>query len=102
MKINLTMKSKLFRIAHSIKANFETFGQALAQAWKLIKLQINMMLGNVRFSYRKVSGEIREAVGTLSVTYESKNSGRSIPNDSFLYFDVESNGWRSFKISNLI
>lgn len=96
------MRSKLFRIAHAIRNKFENFGQALAQAWKLIKLSAKMMVGNVKFKYYKVSGEAREAVGTLSVTYESKGTGRELPTDSFMYFDVDAKGWRSFKIANLI
>lgn len=102
MKITNKMRSKLFRIAHAIRNKFENFGQALSHAWKLIKLSAKMMLGNVRFSYYKVSGEVREAVGTLSVAYESKGTGRELPADSFMYFDIEAKGWRSFKVANLI
>ena len=102
MKITNKMRSKLFRIAHAIRNKFENFGQALAQAWKLIRLQVKMMMGNVRFSYYKVSGEVREAVGTLSVAYESKGTGRELPADSFMHYDCEAKGFRSFKIANLI
>ena len=102
MKITNKMRSKLFRIAHAIKNKFENFGQALAQAWKLIKLSAKMMVGNVKFQYYKVSGEAREAVGTLSVAYESKGTGRELPADSFMYYDCEAKGFRSFKIANLI
>lgn len=96
------MKTKLFKIAHAIKAQFETFGQALAQAWKIIKLQAKMMVGNAKFKFRKVDGSIREAVGTLTVKYESKGTGKSVPMDSMMYFDTEANGFRSFKVYNLI
>lgn len=96
------MKSKLFKIAHAIKGQFENFSQALKQAWKIIKLQAKMMIGNVRFQYYKVSGEVREAVGTLSVSYESKGTGRELPSDSFMYYDCEAKGFRSFKVYNLI
>ncbi len=58
------MKTKLFKIAHAIKAQFATFGEALKQAWRIIKLQSRMMVGNASFKFRKVDGSIREAVGT--------------------------------------
>ena len=96
------MKTKLFKIAHAIKAQFETFGQALAHAWKIIKLQAKMALGVVNFKFRKVDGSIREAVGTLTVKYESKGTGKLVPMDSMMYFDTEANGFRSFKVCNLI
>lgn len=102
MKITLKMKSKLFRMAHSIKSQFDNFALALAHAWRVIKLQSLMMVRNVKFQYRKVDGSIRDAVGTLTVKYESKGTGNPSPNDSMMYFDCEANGFRSFKIANLI
>lgn len=102
MKITNKMRSRLFRMAHAISSKFSSFSAALAHAWKIIKLQARMMVGNVRFSYYKVSGELREAVGTLSVKMEVKGTGRPSPVDSFLYYDTAAKGFRSFKITNLI
>ena len=96
------MKTKLFKIAHAIKAQFATFGEALKQAWKIIKLQARMMAGNASFKFRKVDGSIREAVGTLTVKCESKGNGKPMPVDSMMYYDIEANGFRSFKIFNLV
>lgn len=96
------MKTKLFKIAHAIKAQFATFGEALKQAWKIIKLEVRMMAGNVSFKFRKVDGSIREAVGTLTVKYESKGNGKPMPVDSMMYYDTEANGFRSFKVFNLV
>lgn len=95
-------KSKLFKTAWAIADKFDTFAQALKQAWKLFKLKSQMKTNNVVFQFKKVSGEIRNAVGTLTETYESKGTGKQMPNDSFLYFDVEVGGFRSLKIFNLI
>lgn len=102
MKITSKMKSRLFRIAHSIKTKFNSFANALAQAWKLIKLQARMLVGNVAFSYYKVSGELRNAVGTLTEVYEPKGTGKQMPADSFLYFDVEKKSIRSCKLHLII
>lgn len=96
------MKTKLFKIAHAIKSQFATFGEALKQAWKIIKLQARMMVGNVSFKFRKVDGSIREAVGTLTVKYESKGNGKPMQVDSMMYYDTEANGFRSFKVFNLV
>lgn len=95
-------KSKLFKAAWAIRNQFDSFGEALKQAWKLFKLKAQMITGNVKFQYRKVSGEIRNAVGTLSVSYESKGTGKQMPTDSFLYFDCDVLGWRSCKIQNIL
>ena len=56
----------------------------------------------VRFTFRKVNGEIRHAVGTRNLQLAEKHTGCFIqtpkgeeqPNS---YFDVEKMGWRSYK-----
>ncbi len=98
MKIN---KKELFKIAWDLAHEFKSFGQALKQAWKIIRLRTKMMLGNVSFKFRKVNGEIREAIGTLNFTYEAKNSGKSSPTDSMVYMEVGV-GIRSCKLVNIL
>lgn len=99
MKIN---KKELFKMAWELVHEFTSFAQSLSHAWKILKLKSKMLIGNVAFKYRKVNGEIREAVGTLNFTYEAKGTGKSSPSDSMVYFDREANGIRSFKIANLV
>ena len=94
-------KSQLFKLAHSIKAQFESFSQALRHAWKVIKLTVKMKSSYVSFKYRKVDGSIREAVGTLNFNYESKG-GKSSPVDSLLYFDQSVKAIRSCKLINIL
>lgn len=95
------MKTRLFKIAHSIKGSFANFAAALRHAWVIIRLINKMKKENVSFVYRKVSGEIREAIGTLNVQYERKTD--SAPKyDTVAYYDIEANGFRSFKAANLI
>lgn len=89
-------------MAWELLDNFTSFAQSLRQAWKILKLKAKMLVGNVAFKFRKVNGEIREAIGTLNFTYESKGMGKPSPSDSMVYFDVEANGMRSFKLCNLI
>lgn len=96
-----TTKTKLFKTAWAIAGAFSSFGAALAHAWKVIKLAAAARRGVVSFDYRKVSGEVRAAVGTLDFGYEYKG-GRPAGDGIFVYFDVESGGVRSCKVENLI
>lgn len=67
------MKSRLFHIAHSIKANFNSFSEALTHAWKVVRLQFALCTqAIVNFKYSKVDGSIREAVGTLETVPMTK------------------------------
>lgn len=98
MKIN---KRELFKMAWELLDNFTSFSQSLKQAWKVLKLKAKMLIGNVAFQYRKVNGEIREAVGTLNFTYESKGTGKRSPSDSLVYME-EGKGIRSCKLVNIL
>lgn len=95
-------KSKLFKLAWQLLDNFQSFGEALKHAWKVMKLKAKMKKDYVYFKYKKVSGEIREAVGTLNFSYQSKGTGKSAPSDNMLYFDKDAGGLRSCKIVNIL
>lgn len=97
------MKTLLFKIAHSVKHQFDNFSQALTYAWKIIKLKMKMKENIVDFQYRKVDGSIRQAQGTLidrllPTTKGNRSSSQSV----LVYYDVEKQGYRSCKIENLI
>ena len=71
------------------------------------ELKAKMREGEVKFKYTKKNGEIREALGTLnSDVYgkenEPKGNGYSVPENQIRYYDLNSKGWRSFIIDNLI
>ncbi len=73
----------------------------------IMKLKHRMKTDKVSFKYTKKDGSIRDAVGTLnSEIYGSENepsgSSKSIPENQVRYFDVNSNGWRSFLVENFI
>lgn len=93
-------KSKLFKLAHAIRSQFDSFSEALRQSWKVLRLKLQMAKREVKFQYRKVDGSIRDAVGTLD--YEVKGTGKPSPVDSFVYFDVAVGGVRSCKIINIL
>ena len=90
------MKTKLFKMAWAIVGKFNSFAEALKAAWKAIKLANQMKKGVVSFSFKKIDGSIRKAIGTLKDV--PATSGKESSNSVLTYFDMEANGWRSAKI----
>ncbi|WP_301856114.1 SH3 beta-barrel fold-containing protein [uncultured Duncaniella sp.] len=101
-------KSKLFRIAHSIlkRAHVGSFSEALRLAWKAVKIYAGMLVGEVKFTFRKANGEIREAVGTLcNIEYHPVGGGntrKDRPAETICFWDVEKHAFRSFNASTLV
>ncbi len=97
-----TKKTSIFKAANALykakKAG--TIGEALRIAWKAAKLQLQLSAGEVKFRYRKMNGEIREAVGTLKDMVTDSTS--AFNGTAMYYFDIEKKGFRSFAIANLI
>ena len=63
--------------------------------------------GIVEFKYTKKNGDVRDARGTLSIDVmgkenEPKGGGKEYPENVIRYYDLNSKGWRSFLIENLI
>ena len=61
----------------------------------------------VYFTFRKVNGEIRHAVGTRNLTLAEIHTNSNIPTPKgpeqpYSYFDIEKMGWRSYKPENII
>lgn len=97
----MKVQKSVMMYAWSIRHLFTNFANALRQAWKVIKLKLAMKSGQVTFKFRKVDGSIREAIGTLQVDYDRKGNSHGTE-ETFSYWDVTANGWRGFKITNLI
>jgi len=89
-----------------------TQSQALKYAWWFESFRKKLQSGTYRFSYFKIDGSIREAVGTLDMSRipEDKRpkSLSSAPDvrpenyDTFPYYDLDAAGWRSFRLDNFI
>ena len=63
--------------------------------------------GDVHFTYRKKDGTEREAYGTRNTTIITEHNATPSGNGSektgvITYYDLTSNGWRSFKVENFI
>ena len=87
-----------------------TQGQALKYAWWFENFRDKLRAGVWRFSFFKLDGSIREARGTLSPLLipvdKLPSSGASLDKEksasSFPYFDLDKQGWRSFRLDNFI
>jgi len=87
-----------------------TQSQALKYAWWFENFRNRLKSGIWRFSYFKTDGQIREAYGTLDTTIipEDKQPKREPDKqtqpcyDTFVYWDTEAQGWRSFRLDNFI
>lgn len=81
-----------------------TMSEAMRQMWQIAKLKSQMSKGVARFIYRKISGEVRMAWGTLcdSVIPQSAGTGRKSNDTVTTYYDVEKGGFRCFKTANFV
>nr|DAE71469.1 MAG TPA: hypothetical protein [Caudoviricetes sp.] len=95
----------IMRIAWQlVRKNGFTMSEALKTAWLNFKLKMKMRYGIVKFYYQKISGEIREAYGTLRADLmpQTKGADRKSNPTVQVYYDSEREGYRCFKIANLV
>lgn len=97
-----TFRSKIFKTAHQVRKNTgKKFSICLMQAWKAYKLKKSMVTQEVKFAFETLSGSLCYALGTLDINYQSK--GMRKQNFGVVsYFDVAKQGFRSFRVENLI
>ena len=86
--------------------------KAFRRAYAVQRCLEALRSGKVRLRFYKKDGTLREAIGTLCKGYSEKHdnyefkekpdSARIIDYDLFLYWDLEEDGWRSFKASRFI
>ena len=76
--------------------------------WDLLEV---MGIGHVEFTYIKDDGSVRKAIGTLCpelIPEDKKSKGDKDPRKvkwprvEFSYYDLEKQGWRTFKASGLV
>jgi len=93
-------RSEIFKLAHSIKGEFLSFGAALKTAWYASKIKE----GKEReFAYFKTDGTVRIArVGQYDPATIKGTSKGTRPINQIAYFDAEKGEWRSFLAQNLI
>ena len=68
-------------------------------------LKTKLKGGSLKFYFRKVGGELREAIGTLDlsrVPSDHQPKGGKVSGDQTSYYDLEQGGWRSVSSSQEI
>lgn len=101
MKTNY--KHKVFCMAHELaNATGKAFSVCLAKAWALYRLTRQMHNGIVLFAYEKADGTLRKAKGTLKDVQNFVKGTGAENYKTVRYYDVEANGFRSFKVENFI
>lgn len=101
MKTNF--RHKVFCMAYELmNATGKAFAVCLSRAWALYRLTRQMHKGIVTFAYEKADGSLRKAKGTLK-NIENLIKGTGSENfKTVCYFDIDANGFRSFKVENFI
>lgn len=96
-------RSKVFKQAYEmVKSTGKAFAICLAKAWAIYRLSKRMKSETVSFSYEKQDGSLRKAKGSLQdVSKLIKGTGAE-NFKTVRYFDVDANGFRSFKVENLV
>ena len=85
------------------RATGKAFAVALSKSWQLYRLTKQMRAGVVRFAYEKADGSLRKAAGTLKEAATLvKGAGHPDDGRTVRYYDVEADGWRSFKVENFV
>lgn len=107
MKALVINQNNIVKNAMTFVSNEADLPTAIGKGTLLETLKKRMMRGEVvRFCYRKLSGEIRTAVGTLQANAVQANVvGTGIPKrfyGMFAYLDLEKMAWRGFKVENFI
>ncbi len=100
-------RSKVFTNAWSYfrKGIYLTFSECLRAAWKAYRVLRSLKGGIVSLTYRKSTGEIKTTTGTLNgdhFQYNNKGVRKPSASDVVKYFDLQADGWRSFRIERLI
>lgn len=99
------LKSIMSSAWQFFKVTGQSFSECLKLAWANYKLKKALSKGIVKFYFKKVNGEIREAWDTLCDKYlpETTSSDNRKKNEfTQVYFDTEKNEYRCFKKLNLV
>ena len=83
--------------------------KALKKAWYFVRFQEELSRSVIRFSFYKVNGEIREALGTRNLLFVPEDltpkhslEYKSMFLNTVVFFDLQKHEWRSFNIRSFI
>ncbi len=100
-------KSVIFKNAwyYFHKGIYFSFAECLKAAWRAYKVLRSLSSGIVSITYRKATGEIRKAKGTLNtsmLSFTGKGVRTESKPDAIKYYDLDKQAWRMFRIERLI
>ena len=108
MEKKISFRVKVMKYAHNLfNATQESWSLCVKRAWQLYKLAKIMREREVKFSYWKADGTIRQAHGTLrnlpaGVTNANGKKRTKPSYKTFSYYDTDKNQFRCFRVENLI
>lgn len=110
-----TKSTRAMKWAHYLYKNrnydsrIQTWQGALTNAWYFVRFQDELSRSVIRFSFYKVNGEIREALGTRNLLFVPEDltpkhtlEYKSIFLDTIVFFDLQKHQWCSFNIRSFI
>ena len=107
MEVTKKTRSLVLTLAHAIQKRNPTmsFSDVQRQGWKVLRKVDLMKKGVTKFSFRKVNGELRQAVGKMDYSLDTLifNGKDDKPLANIRYFDLTKDsdgnvkGWRSFR-----
>ena len=118
MPKDLLKRKRIMKTANSLKKTRPVIlrgaqldaSNALKYAWWFESFRDQLRTGVYRFSYFKIDGDIREARGTLcmdlipedNMPKSGMDPNAVEPANPFRYYDLDAEGWRSFRLENFI
>ena len=120
MPKDLLKRKRIMKTANSLKKTRPVIlrgaqldaSNALKYAWWFESFRDKLRTGVYRFSYFKKDGDIREAVGTLDFSHiPAEHQPKPLSGapdvrpenyETFRYYDLDAEGWRSFRLENFI
>ena len=102
-----SFRARVMKYAHHrFTITEDSWASCLRKAWQIYRLAKKMRKGIVNFTYRKVDGTIRQALGTLMNLPAGRTlNGKRMTKPSyktFAYFDIVKGEMRCFKVENLL
>lgn len=106
--VPIEMNASIKNLAdYKVDASFDFSPKNLNQVGLVTHLRNVLPMGAVHFTYKKVNGETRTAVGTLKKEMSEKlaeyvSKGTTPKEGVITYWDLNSDGWRALKEENLV
>lgn len=105
------MKSQVMKLAALLRKAGLGLSAAVKQAWDVIRLRVKLALTDEKgmwIKYTKADGTVREALATRNIKaipFEHRPKTGVVSSSvgiAITYFDILSDGWRSFRADRLI